>query len=128
MSGEQGSATVLVLAVMLVVLAAGVVATAVAETVDARHHAAVAADAAALAAAARLIDGQAAACSAAARVARADGVTLQTCEIAGAEAIVTVTAATRIPWIRGEGLVRLNARAGPVETNRDKATPVVRPT
>ena len=127
MSRQDGSASVLVLAMMLAVLAAGCAATALAEAIDVRHQAAAAADAAALAAAADATEGAAAACGLAARVARADHAELQACELTGAVATVTVAArAQLLPFAVG-GVARLNARAGPAETYRDKAAPVADP-
>ena len=132
MSDERGSATVLVLAAVGLVLAAGALVTAIASAVNARHQGAVAADAAALAAASRASAGPEAACALAARVARADGVRLRACVINAAVASVAVQAVVRIPWWGQGGVVQLDARAGPcpnspAQTNRDKATPVVRP-
>ena len=127
MSTERGSASVLMLATVVLVLVAGALATDVALAVDARHHAAVAADAAALAAGSRATAGTAVACALADRIARADGVRLRACTLDGPVASVTVETASRFPWLGQGGAVRLNARAGPVETNRDKATSVVRP-
>jgi secretion/DNA translocation related TadE-like protein len=123
---EQGSASVLVIAVMIVVLAAGAFATAVAEAVAARHEAAVAADASALAAAAHLVAGGAVACELAARVAIADGAQLRGCAIQAGAATVTVEVAHRLVFA-WPAVVRLNARAGPTETYREKAAPVHRP-
>ena len=127
MSGERGSGSALALATVALVLAAGALATGVALAVNARHYAAVAADAAALAAASHATAGPGVACERAARVARANGVRLQACALDGAVASVAVEATVRLPWIGHGGAVRLNARAGPAETNRDKAAPVVRP-
>lgn len=121
--GERGSATVLSVAVVVTILAAGSVSTAVTAAVAARHRAAVAADAGALAAASRVQDGPVAACALAARVARADGAHLTRCGVAGA--VATVTVEVRLPLLlRWQGAARLNARAGPADTYREKPLPV----
>lgn len=121
-SREDGAGSVLVVAVIAVVMAAGAVGTAVVQAVAVRHLAAVAADASALAAAARAHLGGAAACAGAARVATADGARLDRCELAGDVATVTVSAVPRamLGW---QGTARLNARAGPVETYQEKPAP-----
>jgi secretion/DNA translocation related TadE-like protein len=125
-SAEQGSASVLAMAIVIVVLAAGGVATAVAEAVAARHQAAVAADASALAAASHLAAGSGLACELAARVAVADGAHLRLCAVTAS--LVTVTVEVVHRFVFGwPAVVRLNARAGPAETYRKKVPPVVRP-
>ena len=114
------------MAVIAVVMLAGAVGTAVVEAVAVRHLAAGAADAAALAAAGRARQGSAAACAWAARVARIDGASLERCQLSGDVATVTVTAAPP-PLFGWQGLARLNARAGPAETYREKPAPLAEP-
>lgn len=124
---ERGMGSVLALALIATVLmaTAGVVALGTARVV--RHKAAVAADAAALAAAGATLTGEARACALAERAAALGGARLVGCRITGDVADVEVE--MRPPsWFPVAGVARLNARAGPAETdhvidaNRDKAT------
>lgn len=122
----------LALALVMAIVATGAVAATVGAAVDARHRAAAAADAAALAAATHVDEGPDPACELAGRVARADGAALLACTFAGPVATVSVAATTRMtlfgePLLGTDTTARLNARAGPAETNRDKAVPLVRP-
>lgn len=122
---DAGVGTVLALAVISSVLlaAAGVAALGTARVV--RHRAAVAADGAALAAATAALDGQTAACALARRAASLAGARLVSCRVAAAVADVQVEQAAPT-WLPIAGVARLNARAGPADTqkvgaNRDKA-------
>lgn len=118
-SRERGAATVFVLAVAAMVLAAGAVGSAVAGVVLLRHGAARAADAAALGAAMRVAAGRDAACARAAEVAGANGAGLLACAVH--DAVVTVTVrSTASGWWAWLPAVRLDARAGPVETYREQ--------
>ena len=119
--GQDGAATILVLAVAGAVLAAGAVVSAVGEAVLLRHRAGTAADAAALAAALRATAGPADACGRAAELARSNGASLVACDVRGAVADVSVSvdAAGWLAWLPP---VRLNARGGPAETYREKPT------
>lgn len=81
--GEQGSATVWVLALSGVLAVLGAACLLVGAAVVARHRAGTAADMAALAAAGRAAVGDPAACGTAAAVARADGAALEGCDLAG---------------------------------------------
>lgn len=123
--GEEGSATVLVLALAASMLAAGIVASAVGGAVLVRHRAALAADAAALAAAIRLSAGDPSACTRAGELARANGATLVQCSVHAAvvDVAVTVAAAGWLAWLPP---TRLNARAGPAETYGEEPAPVDR--
>jgi len=123
---QDGAATVFVLAVAGAVLAAGGVGSAVGEAVLLRHRAGVAADAAALAAALRATAGGEHACERAAELARRDGARLVACIVRGpiAEVSVTVSADGWLAWLPP---IRLNARAGPAETYREKPTPLDMP-
>ena len=120
---QDGAATVLVLAIACVLLAAGVVGSLLAGAILSRHRAATAADAAALGAALTAPAGAEAACARAAEVARANGATLVACTVREAIADVTV-ATTPTGWLTWLPAVRLNARAGPAETYREEPTPL----
>jgi secretion/DNA translocation related TadE-like protein len=122
---DRGSGTVLAITVVLVILAAGGLAAALAQAVEVRHRAAVAADAGAIAAASRLADGTSGACAVAARVVSADRADLQSCTAVGSVVTVTVQVAAKLPWLGPVQTVRLNARAGPAETFGEKPAPVV---
>jgi len=121
--GQDGSATVLVLAVTGVLLAAGVVGSAFGGAVLLRHRAASAADAAALAAAIEAVAGERAACERAAAVARANGGSLVSCTMRGAVADVSVAVAAN-GWLGWLPAVRLSSRAGPAETYQEKRAPL----
>ncbi|MFF8485534.1 Rv3654c family TadE-like protein [Streptomyces antibioticus] len=107
--GDEGSATVLSLAVIAVLCVVFGALLAYGQAVVIRHRAAGGADLAALAAADHWADGERDACARAGRVARAQGVRLVRCAIVGE--ISDVTAAS------GQGLFRaeVRARAGPPE-------------
>jgi secretion/DNA translocation related TadE-like protein len=114
LTGERGSATVWVLALagLLAVLAAAVVL--VGAAVVARHRATTAADLAALAAAGRAVVGDADACAAARRIARADDAELESCTVGtGTVAEVHVRVPVRLGPLGLAG-ARARARAGPV--------------
>lgn len=128
MSGRSGRAdagfvTVAVVGLALVlVAAAGLVATLGAVAV-ARHRAAAAADLAALAAASHAPDGLPAACAAARRVAEAQGASLERCRLEGPDADVVV--AVRPPGrLAALGSARARARAGP---GRGRTGPAAQP-
>ncbi|GAA4836926.1 Rv3654c family TadE-like protein [Saccharopolyspora rosea] len=110
---DRGAATVLaaVLTICIVVVLWLVVMLGAAAS--ARHRAENAADLAALAAALRAPGGDAAACDRAQRIARGMGAVVSTCEWAGWEVRVEVTA--ELPDLfPGHAPVRARARAGPV--------------
>ena len=121
--GQDGVATVLVLTVAVTLLALGAVGSTVAGAVLVRHRAALAADSAALAAAVDARSGQQPACLRAAALARANAARLVTCAVRGSVAEVTV-AASPGGLLRWFPAVRLNARAGPADTYREKSAPV----
>ena len=115
---ERGSATMLGLAVIFVVIALGVAATAFGQAASANAQASTAADLAALAAAGRALEGSG--CPAAESVAAANRARLLNCRISGLDATVAVEVEGRgllaavaaaagrpSPWFRGD------ARAGP---------------
>ena len=120
---DQGNATVLVIAVAASVLAAGVVGSALGGAIVVRHRAATAVDAAALAAALDVAAGDEPACARAARLARANAASLAGCTFHGAVVDVSITASAG-GWLGWLPTVRLNARAGPAETYREKPAPL----
>jgi secretion/DNA translocation related TadE-like protein len=113
LSGERGSATVWVVALAGLLAALGAAAVLVAAAVTGRHRATSAADLAALAGAARSVVGDPAACSAAGRIAAANGAELETCALLpGAEVEVRVRVPVRLGPL-GVADARARARAGP---------------
>ena len=117
---DQGSATVWSVGAIAVLCVVFGVVLALGQAVVVRHRAAGGADLAALAAADHWADGGAAACARAGRVARAQGVRLVRCEVAGE--VSDVTAASG----RGPFTAEVRARAGPA-TTLPAAAPVPRP-
>lgn len=111
--GDRGAASVWVLAVGLVLVAAGLAGAAVGAARVARHQAWAAADLAALAGAARAIEGPAGACPRAASFAVANGARLLSCTVDGLDVLVTVQVQVApLPGLTRSALGR--ARAGPV--------------
>ncbi|GCD97203.1 Rv3654c family TadE-like protein [Embleya hyalina] len=108
-SGQDGSATLWVLAFALIPMCAAAFVFAFAGAVAARHRAGAAADLAALAAAARFAAGSGPdeACALARRVARAQHVDLTSCHLTDGFAEVRVSAPAPT------GTARATARAGP---------------
>jgi secretion/DNA translocation related TadE-like protein len=106
--GDRGAATLLVLAVGLVLVAAGVAGAAVGAARVGRHEARTAADLGALAGAQRAVEGQPVACAAAARFVTANGAVLISCTVRNREIVVQVA----VP-VAGRS-ARAAARAGPV--------------
>lgn len=110
--GDEGSASVLVLALCSLLALVGAVLVALGAVAVARHRAGAAADSAALAAAARALGGEQQACASAAAVVRASGATLLSCALHGDAAEVTVE--VRPPGRLGQlGAAHARARAGP---------------
>jgi secretion/DNA translocation related TadE-like protein len=107
--GERGSATIWVLAVGGLVVTVGLVGALVGAAVTGRHRAQVAADLGALAGARYAASGQATACARAAVVVRANGASLGGCLLDGLDLVVTAEVT-----VRGVGVARARARAGPV--------------
>jgi secretion/DNA translocation related TadE-like protein len=102
-----------VLAVGLVMVAAGAAGSAVATAHLARQQARVAADFGALAGAARVLDGPAAACVRAEELARANGGRMAACHVDGLDLQVIVEVdVTPLPGL--SRTARATARAGPV--------------
>jgi secretion/DNA translocation related TadE-like protein len=108
---ERGSATVVAVAMVAVLLCVTGAGAYVGSVLTARHRAQAAADLAALAAAQRLPAGPAAACAQAAAVARAMRVGDAHCGVDGLDVVVTVA----VP-VAFAGVARAAARAGPVDT------------
>ena len=110
---DRGSATVLAIAVIVLITSAGVAGVTLGSALVARHRTAAAADLAALAGAARATEGQTAACAHARAVAAANRAGLASCRVAGQ--VVEVVAVIRLPSLFGVPMTaRSRARAGPV--------------
>ena len=110
---DRGSATVLVLAVGLVLLIAGLAGAALGAAQVARHRAQTAADLAALAGAARAVEGTGPACARAGALAAANHARLLRCARDGWEVTVTV-AVTPAAVVGPDRVAVATARAGPV--------------
>jgi secretion/DNA translocation related TadE-like protein len=109
---DRGSATLLAVAMLAVILAAVGGVAVVGSVVIARHRAQAAADLAALAAAGRLTTGQAAACGWAVSVADQMRARVTACTVDSLDVVVTVDVDTELGrW--GFGAARAAARAGP---------------
>ncbi|GAA4596267.1 secretion/DNA translocation related TadE-like protein [Actinoplanes octamycinicus] len=113
-TADRGSASILVLALGLVLVMAGVAGAMVASARLARHTARTAADLAALAAAGRAVEGPEVACAAARRYAAANGARMTSCEVTGWEVVVRTEVPVR--WVRAGATAA--ARAGPVTSGR----------
>nr|WP_107120629.1 Rv3654c family TadE-like protein [Streptomyces griseoruber] len=105
--GDRGSATVWSLGAIAVLCVVFGVVLALGHAAVVRHRAAGGADLAALAAADHWTDGEERACARAGRVARAQGVRLVRCAVAGEISDVTAAAG------RGPFTAEVRARAGP---------------
>jgi len=113
-ASDRGAASVFLLAIGLVFVAAGIAGAAVGAARVGRHEARIAADFGALAGARHAIEGEAEACDLAARLVAANGARITSCEVDGLEIIVRVDV-TVMPL---PALVRhatAAARAGPVD-------------
>ena len=112
--GEAGVATVLVLSLAAVLVLLGAVTSGVAAVAVARSRASSVADLSALAAAAVVLEGSAAACGRAERLAAQAAARLASCTVEGEQ--VQVVAVVRPPGLLGRiGVASARARAGPVE-------------
>jgi secretion/DNA translocation related TadE-like protein len=110
---DRGSASLWLLALGLVLVAAGIAGAAIGAARVARHEARVAADLGALAGAARTLDGPVAACGRASAFVSANGGRLTTCRVDGLDLQITV----EVSVVPLRGLTRIaeaTARAGPV--------------
>jgi secretion/DNA translocation related TadE-like protein len=109
---DRGSATLLAVAMLAVILAAVGAVVVVGSAVIARHRAQAAADLAALAAAGRLAAGQNAACGWAVSVADQMDARVTACTVESLDVVVTVDVDAALGrW--GLGAARAAARAGP---------------
>lgn len=118
---DRGAATIWVasgIAALLVIMA---VVLEISTATITRHRAGGAADLAALAAAEYALDGQPAACGQARWVAERMRVRLDTCRLAGWNALVEVTAQAPGPLARF-GPITAHAMAGPVDGETDSGT------
>jgi len=110
---DRGAASIFVLAIGLVLVAAGIAGAAVGAARVGRHQARTAADLGALAGAARAVEGADVACGRAERFALANGARMVSCRVEGLEIVIAVqVTVTPLP-----GLTRYAsaaARAGPV--------------
>ena len=110
---DRGSATLVAVAMMAVLMAFTTGGVYVGSAVIARHRAQAAADLTALAAAGSLVGGAGAACTQAAPLARAMGTTVTQCTVEDLDVVVTVEAAVALGRF-DVGPARATARAGPV--------------
>lgn len=113
---DRGGASVWLLAIGLLLLAAGLVGAGLGAAHVARHQAQTAADLGALAGAVRAIEGRDAACARARELVVANDARLVECRLAGLD--LTVTAAVSPPSVLGLGRdATATARAGPLRAN-----------
>ncbi|MGR6316765.1 flp pilus-assembly TadE/G-like family protein [Micromonospora soli] len=112
-TGDRGGATILLLAVGLVLALVGLFGAALGAARVARQQAHAAADFGALAGAGRALDGAEVACGRAADLVRANGGRPVGCRLDGLDVLVTVeVAVTPLPWLRRTATA--TSRAGPV--------------
>jgi secretion/DNA translocation related TadE-like protein len=111
-ANERGSATLVAVAMMAVLLAIALGGSLVGSAVIARHRAQSAADLAALAAARWVGSGPQAACTWASSVATVNHSRLVACTLDGLDVVVTVDVAVSLGRL-GVGSARAAARAGP---------------
>lgn len=110
---DRGAASILVLAIGLVLVAAGVAGAAVGAARVARHQAGVAADLGALAGAVHAVHGRAAACAVAGRYVTANAARMTACDVDGLEIVIHVElTVTPLPGLTAP--TRAGARAGPL--------------
>jgi secretion/DNA translocation related TadE-like protein len=110
---DRGAASIFVLAVGFVLVAAGLAGASIGTARTGRQQARTAADLGALAGAAQVIDGEGAACSRAGQLASANGGRMTACRLEGLTIVVEVV----VPVTPLPGLTRFAsaaARAGPV--------------
>jgi secretion/DNA translocation related TadE-like protein len=116
---DRGSASVWLLAVGLVLVAAGAGGGTIGAAHVASHRAQAAADLGALAGAARAIEGPAAACARAAQLVAANGARLVDCRLDGLD--LTVTVEVTAAALAGIGrAATATARAGPVRADETR--------
>ncbi|MGZ5377793.1 MAG: Rv3654c family TadE-like protein [Mycobacterium sp.] len=114
-SAEAGSATLVAVAMMAVLVTITAACVYLGSAVVARHRAQAAADLAALAAAGDLARGAQAACAHAVAVAEAMRTAIADCSVAGLDVVVTVDVSVALGRL-GIGTARAVARAGPVDS------------
>ncbi|MFG1605538.1 Rv3654c family TadE-like protein [Actinoplanes sp. NPDC049265] len=119
-SGERGAASILLLAIGLVLVAAGLAGAMVANARVARHEARAAADFGALAGATRVVEGEESACVEAARLVAANGAAVESCRQDGLEIVVHVTVTSR----HFPKPARAAARAGPLSAPGQESGPL----
>jgi secretion/DNA translocation related TadE-like protein len=112
---DRGSATVWLLAIGLVLVAAGLAGAVLGAAHVARHQAQSAADLAALAGAARAVEGPQVACARAAELVMANGARLTGCTLDGLDLTVTVEVSPA-PALDFGRPATATARAGPVRS------------
>lgn len=113
---DRGAASLLILGVGLVLVAAGLAGAAVGAARVGRHQARTAADLGALAGAARVIEGEQVACELAGRFVAANGGWLTSCRVDGFDLVVGVeVTVTPLPGLARRASAA--ARAGPVRSN-----------
>ncbi|WP_078292523.1 Rv3654c family TadE-like protein [Mycobacterium sp. D16R24] len=110
---DNGSATIVAVAMMAVLLALTAGCAAVGEAVVARHRAQAAADLSALAGAQRALYGTAPACAEATVAARRMGAAVTNCTVEDLDVVVAVAVPVMLGRF-GVGQARVAARAGPV--------------
>jgi secretion/DNA translocation related TadE-like protein len=113
LESDRGAGTIFVLALGLLLIAAGVAGAAVGSVRVGRHEARTAADLGALAGAVRVIDGPPAACARAARLVAANDAILTSCVVYELEIVIYVEVeVTPLPGFTRRA--QAGARAGPV--------------
>jgi secretion/DNA translocation related TadE-like protein len=120
--GDQGSASLASVSVVVVTAVLAVSALAGAQAFAERSRVAGAADASALAAAdaaSGLAPGEGGPCARAASLARANGVELSSCEVDGAVVTVVATGASPLPGV----VVRAASTAGPPPSGTGRTAP-----
>lgn len=119
---ERGSASVWLLAVGLVLLAAALAGVTIGAAHLARHQAQSAADLGALAGAARALAGADVACGRAEEIVSANRARLTSCALEGLELTITVEV-DPAPVVPGDRPATATARAGPARTTSFPASP-----
>jgi secretion/DNA translocation related TadE-like protein len=111
--GDRGAASILLLAVGLLLVAAGVCGAAIGTARVGRHEAQAAADLGALAGAMRAVYGEGVACERAGAIVAANGGRMTSCTVTGLEIVVRAEVEVH-PLPRLVRRARAAARAGPV--------------
>lgn len=119
---ERGSGSVLMIAVALVLLLAGLTAALWAAVSAGHHRAVAAADLAALSAAGAMQGGGTDPCEVAGRIAAAHDTVLRRCSVEGQEVLVVTAVRLSLGGL-GDPLVEAAARAGPVSPATSRSAP-----